>query len=142
MRKPAKTQNNIDVSHNCGDSKTGFWGVFSSFSTPKSRFFDRKPPICLPQLPLALWVTPNALDERLGANSAVFASLSDRKSTVRAFSMSLRALSMSFRDIFMSLRVRREFRLTSHRLRLFDFWKSCGCREMESSQISFHSRFW
>ncbi len=33
---------------------------------------------------------------------------------------------MSFRDTFASLRARREFRLASDRLRLFDCAKSCG----------------
>ncbi len=33
---------------------------------------------------------------------------------------------MSFCDTFASLRARREFRLTSHRLRFFDWQDSCG----------------
>ena len=33
---------------------------------------------------------------------------------------------MSFRDTFASLRARHEFRVTSNRLRFFDFWKSRG----------------
>ena len=35
---------------------------------------------------------------------------------------------MSFRDISMSLRATCEFRVTSDRLRFFDYWDSCGCK--------------
>ena len=69
------------------------------------------------------------------ASTDQIATECDIKSTGRAFLMSLRAFLMSFRDNLMSLRARHEFRLTSDRLRLFEFADSCGCsREVVSKR--------
>ena len=46
--------------------------------------------------------------------------------------MSFARTSMSFRDTFASLRARREFRVTSNRLRFFDYMESCGWHVRDS----------
>ena len=116
----------IDVSHNCGDSKTGFSGVFRVFEAQKRRFFDRKSLIRLAQLELLEWVTPIALDSTRGATTDRKSTGCDQKSTGCDNSMSFARTSMSFRDTFASVRARCKSRLTSDRLRFFDFWRSYG----------------
>ncbi len=61
----------------------------------------------LPYLVILTWVIATAIDPRLGASSAFFGSKCDRKSTVRAFSVSFRRTSVSFRDTFGYVRARR-----------------------------------
>ena len=75
---------------------------------------------------MSVVVYADALDFASAETTGCFATQTDRKSTVSAFSMSFGRTSMSFGRTSMSLRARREFRLTSDRLRFFDFTESCG----------------
>ncbi len=110
--------------------KNRFLGCFFGFCDPKSRLFDRKSPICFgrfgrisnshrglcrwsfdwhsPQLP-----TENRPSATQNRPSATFSR------HLETFSRHLETISRHFETPCKS-------RLTSHRLRLFDFWVSCG----------------
>ena len=80
----------------------------------------------LPYLELVNGVASTVTRLALAATTDRKSTECDRKSTGTDTSMSFGRTSMSFGRTSMSLRARREFRLTSDRLRFFDFTESCG----------------
>ena len=77
-------------------------------------------------IPVTVYV--EALDYTSATTTGQKSTECDRKSTGCDISVSFARTSMSFGDTFASLHARREFRVTSDRLRFFDFANSCRAR--------------
>ncbi len=106
--------------------KNRFLGCFSGFRGPKSRVFDRNPLICIPYLELLSRVASNALDSTTGASGDTKSTDHDTKSTDHDTKSTDHDILTTLRDTFTTLCARREFRLTSNRLELFDCANSRG----------------
>ena len=129
----------IDVSHNCGGSKTVFLGCFAGFCDPKSRFFDRKPLIRLPYLLLLSRVMSIALDSTIGASGDTFTTFRDTFTTLGDILTTLRDTFTTLGDTSTHVekvdlrRIASDF-LTA-RIRMGESTKAHGRPSVGSSQL-------
>ena len=105
--------------------KNRFFGVFFGFWRLEKPLFGRKSLGCV-----------EALDFTSAETTGRKSTECDRKSTERDRFASKCDRNASKRDRFASVCARHEFRLTSHRLRFFDFVLSCGLHTHQSVQLS------
>ena len=105
--------------------------MFLAFSRPKTPLFDRKSRIVSGDFPVSchpVVVYVEALNFISAETTGRKSTKPDRKTTERDRFASKRDRNASKRDNSMSLRARRKSRLTSDRLRFFDFANSRGLR--------------
>ena len=79
-----------------------------------------------PYLELINGVAPRVIRLALGESTVQKSTECDTKSTDHDTKSTDHDILTTLGDIFTTLCARREFRLTSNRLRFFDFGKSCG----------------
>ena len=113
------------LSHNCGHSKTDFWGVFPGFESPKWHFLIAcRRSVCRIAKPV------RGLRRLLSIrHSAQKSTECDIKSTDHDMKSTAHDILTTLGDTFTTLRAPRKSRLTSIRLRFFDFENSCGCAQ-------------